>query len=25
VDKHEDMIGKVDVMLIEAVDGSVHY
>lgn len=25
VDKPEDMIGKVDVMLIEAVDGSVHY
>ncbi|WP_020471268.1 Gfo/Idh/MocA family protein [Zavarzinella formosa] len=25
VDKPTDMIGKVDVMLIEAVDGSVHY
>jgi virulence factor len=25
VDKPADMIGKVDVMLIEAVDGSVHY
>jgi predicted dehydrogenase len=25
VDKPGDMIGKVDVMLIEAVDGSVHY
>src|SRR4051812_46675939 len=25
VDKPEDMIGKVDVMLIEAVDGSVHF
>ena len=25
VDKPKDMIGKVDVMLIEAVDGSVHY
>jgi virulence factor len=25
VDKPEEMIGKVDVMLIEAVDGSVHY
>src|SRR3982751_2654690 len=25
VDKPEDMIGKVDAMLIEAVDGSVHY
>ena len=25
VDKPEEMIGKVDAMLIEAVDGSVHY
>jgi virulence factor len=25
VDKPTDMIGKVDVMLVEAVDGSVHY
>ena len=25
VDKPEDMIGKVDAMLIEAVDGTVHY
>src|SRR5262249_57417588 len=25
VDKPADMIGKVDAMLIEAVDGSVHY
>lgn len=25
VEKPEDMIGKVDVMLIEAVDGSVHF
>ena len=25
VDKPTDMIGKVDVMMIEAVDGSVHY
>jgi predicted dehydrogenase len=25
VDKPADMIGKVDVMMIEAVDGSVHY